>query len=73
MARALDDRRDAQEKVGRRAVVDRDERRRLRAGSPRAPDPLGTVLAPDDDVLALGDAGGAQPAGERARGGDASR
>jgi hypothetical protein len=60
-----DDARDPAEEVDRRAVVDRDHDDAAEQASPQRHEPLGTVLAPDDDMLALPDAGGVQPRRER--------
>ncbi len=66
----LDDRGHAKEEIRRGAVVDGYEDDAFEQTSPQRPDPLGTVFAPEDDMLALGDVGRAQPAGERVSGGE---
>ena len=61
----VDDGGDAQQEVCRGAVVDRDEDHAAQQASPQRDDPFRTVFAPDDDVLAAGDA--ARRAGARRR------
>ena len=62
-----DDAADAREKVGRRAVVDRHDDDAVEQAAPERDDPLGPVLAEEDDLVALAQAGGVQARGEPAR------
>ena len=62
---SLDDARDAQEEIGRRTVINRDEHDAAEQASPEGHQPLGPVLAEDHDLVALGEASLAQPCGKR--------
>ena len=55
------------EEVRRRAVVDRDDDDADEQAAPEGDDPLGPVLAEDDDLVTLDDAC-RRPAGPRRRG-----
>ena len=48
-----DDAADAREKIGRRSIIDRDDDDAEDQTAPERDDPLGTVLAPDDDFVAF--------------------
>ena len=48
-----DDARDAREEIRRRAVVDRHDDDAAEQAAPERDDPLGPVLAPEDDFVAL--------------------
>src|SRR5262249_45437726 len=65
----FDDASDTRQEVGRRAVVDRDRDRAVQQTAPEREDPLGTVLAPEQNLVSLADAGLLQPRGEAPRGG----
>ncbi len=58
----LHDPRDAGEKVGRRAVVDRHDDDAVQQAAPERDDPLGAVLGEEDDLVAFAQAGGMQAA-----------
>ena len=64
----VDDGGNALEEVGRCAVVDRDEHDPFEQAPPQRDDPLGAVLSPDGDSLALDYSLRAQPLRKRARG-----
>ena len=59
---------DAREELGRRAVVDRHDDDAAEQAAPERDDPLGPVLAPEDDLVALAEAGGVQARRKAARG-----
>ena len=63
-----DDAADAREEVGRRAVVDRHDDDAAQQAAPEGDDPLRTVLAQEDDLVAFAQPGCMQARREAARG-----
>jgi len=63
-----DDPCDTRQEVGRGAVVDRHDHDAAQQTRPEGDDPLGPVLAPEDDRVALADAAIVQRRGKAARG-----
>ena len=64
----FDDACDMREKVLRRAIVDRHGNRSVQQASPQRDDPLGPVLAPEDNFVAFAEARALQARGKSARG-----
>ncbi len=60
-------RRDAGKKIGRRPIVDRDDDDAVEETAPERDDPLGTVLAPEDNLVPFTDAERVQPRGAAPR------